>query len=182
MAATPDKIPTDLTMEIGDAPSPERFMAAARAWFGYIAEISRTAAKDGDAPRWIVRVREGSDLLALDPATDFPTDAHLYVYEKAHAGVKALMEKGIEEADLPEDALKYLSQLSDLTSGPMERRSSIRLWFQRNPIVVDETIASRVREDERLGYNDFGREAAIPRARCRAWRDRDVSDKRGSTR
>jgi len=156
MAATPDQIPTDLTMEIGDAPSPERFVAAARAFFGYIAEISKMAAKDGEVPHWVVRVREGSDLLALDPDTEFPTEAHRYVFEKAAYGVQALMEKGIEEAEIPEEALKHLSALSELTSGPMERRSSIRLWFQRNPVIVDATIASRIREDDRLGYNDFG--------------------------
>ena len=48
MPATPDQIPTDLALEIGENLSPDRFMAAARAFFGYVQEISSVVAPEGE--------------------------------------------------------------------------------------------------------------------------------------
>jgi hypothetical protein len=63
MVTTPEQVPTDLTLEIGQNLSPERFMAAARAFFGYVQEISNALAPEGEPIRWVVKVREGSSLL-----------------------------------------------------------------------------------------------------------------------
>ena len=56
MAAAPDQIPTDLTLEISENLSPDRFMAAARAFFGYVEEISKSVAPATQSSRWLVRV------------------------------------------------------------------------------------------------------------------------------
>jgi len=157
MAATPDMIPADLTMELGDDPSPSRFMSAATHFFGYIAEISKQVAPPDAVPQWVVRVREGSDLLALAPAAEAESLPWLEpIYAQAAKGVLTLIQGGIDAAALPEPALNHLNKLSELTRGPKERPMFIRLWFKRNPILVDATIAEIVREDERQGYNDFG--------------------------
>ncbi len=47
--ATPDQIPTDLTIDLGDNLSPEEFVAAVRNFMGYVAEI--TDAQKGDGAR-----------------------------------------------------------------------------------------------------------------------------------
>ena len=70
--ATPEQIPTDLTLEIGADLSPDRFIATARAFFGYVQEISQTSAPEGDLVGWTVKVREGSTLLAVDPSPSVP--------------------------------------------------------------------------------------------------------------
>jgi len=155
MAVTPDQIPTDLTVEIGEYPSPDRFLKVASAFFGYIDEISRLVSAGDQVPRWVVRVREGSDLVALEPDTGTPTAAHRDVYERAAVGIQTLLTHGIDAAALPEPALRQLATLSALASGP-KGATSIRLWFQRQPIPVDASIAGMVREDERLGYSDYG--------------------------
>jgi hypothetical protein len=56
--ATPDQIPTDLTLEIDANVTPEQFMAAARAFFGYVDEVARSIAP-GAVPKWKVMLREG---------------------------------------------------------------------------------------------------------------------------
>jgi hypothetical protein len=66
MTATPDEIPTDLTLEIDANISPDRFLAAARAFFGYVQDITKSVAPEGEV-RWVVRVREGSQLLGVEP-------------------------------------------------------------------------------------------------------------------
>ena len=156
MTATSDIVVTGLTLEIGDNPSPERFMKAAHAFFGYVAELSAQVASGHEIPRWFVRVRQGSNMVAVEPATDVPTDEHRFVYSRAESGIQDLLVGGLEASTLPEGALTHLGALSELASGPSERPTFIRLWVERRPVVMDGAIAGMIREEGRLGYSDFG--------------------------
>jgi hypothetical protein len=158
MPATPDQIPTDLTLEIGENLSPDRFMAAARAFFGYVQEISHAVTPDGEQPRWIVRVREGSALLAVAPNPSVPPEVARIVYARVERGVRNLLNRDIEDSGLPEPALKHLRTLSEMTeAGPNKAPPvPIRLWVQKKPIPFEPTIASVIREDYRADYSDFG--------------------------
>jgi hypothetical protein len=49
-------------------------MTAARAFFGYIQELSASFAPEGEPARWVVRVREGSTLLGVDPMPVTPIE------------------------------------------------------------------------------------------------------------
>ena len=158
MPATPDQIPTDLTLEIGENLSPERFMAAARAFFGYVEEVSKVFTPDNRPLRWLVRVREGSALLAVDPAPTTPPEVAHAIYARAERGIRQLIERDIEDAGLPEPALRYLRTLSEMTeAGPNKAPPvPIRLWVEKKPISFEPTIASVIREDSRADYNDYG--------------------------
>jgi hypothetical protein len=158
MPATPDQIPTDLTLEIGENLSPERFMAAARAFFGYVQEISCALAPDAEPVRWIVRVREGSTLLAVDPGPSVPQETAQRIYARTERGIRHLIDRDIEDSGLPEPALKHLRTLSEMTeAGPNEAAPvPIRVWVQRKPISLEPTIASVIREEWRADYNDYG--------------------------
>jgi hypothetical protein len=158
MSATPDQIPTDLTLEIGANLSPERFMAAARAFFGYVQEISHALAPDAEPVRWIVRVREGSALLAVDPSPGVPPEITRRIYARAEQGIRHLIDRNIDESGLSEPALKYLRTLSEMTeAGPNKAAPvPIRVWVQKRPISFDPTIASAIREEWRADYNDYG--------------------------
>lgn len=158
MTVTPDQIPTDLTLEIGENLSPERFMAAARAFFGYVEEIGRTLTTDDRPLRWIVRVREGSALLAVDPALTTPPEIARALYSRAERGIRHLIDHDIEDSGLPEPALKHLRTLSEMTeAGPNKTPPiPIRIWIEKRPISFEPTIASVIREEGRADYNDYG--------------------------
>jgi hypothetical protein len=158
LTATPEQIPTDLTLEIGDNLSPERFMTAARAFFSYVEELSHAfISPDGKMAHWVVRVREGSALLAVDPAPNVPPEIVRGIYSSTERGIRHLIEGNIEESGLPEPALRHLRTLSELTEGGRRREPvPIRLWVRRKPIDVDPTIASAIREDIRSEYSDYG--------------------------
>jgi hypothetical protein len=158
MPATPDQIPTDLTLEIGENLSPERFMAAARAFFGYVQEISHAIAPEAQPVRWIVRVREGSALLAVDPSPSVPQEITSRIYARAEQGIRRLIDRNINDSGLSEPALKYLRTLSEMTeAGPNKAAPiPIRVWVQRRPISLDTNIASTIREEWRADYNDYG--------------------------
>lgn len=156
MVATPDQVPTDLTLEIGQDLSPERFMAAARAFFGYVHELSAGIA-DGGA-RWVVRVREGSALLAVDPGPGVPPEIANLVYARAERGIHHLINRNIEDLGLQEPALKHLRTLSEMTeAGPNKPQPvPMRIWIKKMPIQLELAIASAIREDWRADYNDYG--------------------------
>jgi hypothetical protein len=158
MPATPDQIPTDLTLEIGENLSPDRFMAAARAFFGYVQELSQALAPDREPARWIVRIREGSALLALDPSPNASPEVTEVIYARAERGIRHLIERDIENSGLPEPAFKHLRTLSEMTeAGPNKVPPvPIRLWIKRKPISLEPTIASTIRENWRADYNDYG--------------------------
>ena len=158
MAATPDRIPTDLTLEIGEDLPPERFLAAARAFFGYVQEISDAVAAGDGAVKWIVRVREGSTLLAVDPTPSVPPAVAHVVYARAESGLRHLMDRNIEDSGLSEPALRHLRVLSEMTDGGTNKTLPIpiRIWILKKPIDFGPSIANVIREDQRADYNDFG--------------------------
>lgn len=158
MAATPEQIPTDLTLEIGEDLPPDRFMAAARAFFGYVQEISEAVSHDADTAKWIVKVREGSTLLAVAPKPSVPPEVARVVYARAESGLRHLVNRDIEDSGLGEPALKHLRVLSEMTeAGPNKAAPvSIRIWIEKKPIAFEPAIASAIREDQRADYNDYG--------------------------
>jgi len=156
MAATPDVLPSDLTLEIGDDLTPERFLAAARAFFGYVNEIASAVAAPGEMPSWIVRVREGSTLLGVEPSAGTPPDVVQSIYSKVEDGIRWLGNREVEQSGLPENAIKHLRALSELTEGSSGHLTQVRVWVRRRPVDIDAVIAEAVREDWRADYKDFG--------------------------
>lgn len=159
MTATPEIIPTDLTLEIDDNLSPERFMAVARAFFGYVQDISDAIALEGNnIAQWIVRVREGSSLLAVDPTPNVPDEVVQLIYNRAERGIRRLADGDLEDSGLPEPALRDLRTLSEIAEGTHGKfaPTPMRLWVRRKPISVEPSIARVIREDQRTEYNDFG--------------------------
>jgi len=156
--ATPEQIPTDLALEIGEDLSPERFMAAARAFFGYVQEVGQALVPEGEKPRWIVRVREGSTLLAVAPTPSVPPEVAKVVYVRAERGIQHLKDRDIEDSGLGEPALRHLRILAEMTeAGPNKAPPvALRLWIEKKPITFEPTIASVIREDQRADYNDYG--------------------------
>jgi hypothetical protein len=156
MTATPDIIPSDLTLEIDANLSPEAFITAARAFFGYVQEIAVSLSPEGEEPKWNVRVREGSTLLAVDPVPSTPLPVIQAVYSKAATGVDCLTKGKIEESGLSEAALKHLKILSEFGERDKTDPKPLRLWVNKKPLSVVPQIADAIREDWRSDYTDYG--------------------------
>jgi hypothetical protein len=156
MTATPDIIPSDLTLEIGEDLSPERFMAAARAFFGYVQEIGDMLSPEGKGPSWTVHVREGSTLLGIDPAADAAPEIIQAIYSRAEEGIHHLSIGEIDSSGLSEPAMRHLRTLSELAEGRRRRPHPVRLWVRCKPGDVDANIAQVISEDWRVDYDDFG--------------------------
>lgn len=152
--ATPDQIPTDLTLEIDANVTPEQFMAAARAFFGSVEELGRSIAPDGAVPKWRVQVREGSNLLAVEPVPNANPAIVQAVYQRLDDGIRHIEKGDLEGARFPDATLKHLKVLSEL--GDLKGRIPMRLWIRRKPVAVTKEIAEVIQEDWRSDYKDYG--------------------------
>jgi hypothetical protein len=154
--ATPDQIHSDLTLEIGEDLSPERFMAAIRAFFGYVEEVGRALAPDGGTQDWVVHVKEGSNLIGIDPGPG----AHIVivnrVYMAVERGIRHLTAGDFDGAEVPDNALRHLKNLSELTNRTAKKPVNLRLWVQKNPTILGDEISKTIQEDWRSGYRDYG--------------------------
>jgi hypothetical protein len=154
--ATPDQIPSDLTLEIGENLSPERFIAATRAFFGYIEEVSRSVAPAVTGMTWTVRVREGSNLIGVDPGPKFPAPVAQTVYAQIERGVRCIATGRYEDANISDAAIKHLKVLSDLGGDSRSKPTPMQLWIDRKPMMIGAEIAEAIREDWRSDYTDYG--------------------------
>lgn len=153
--ATPEQIPTDLTLDLAGDLAPEEFVLAARNFFGYVTEITAAQRGDGAEISWIVRVKEGSSLIGLEPNSTAPTSRLSMIYEKAKFGLSSLERGEINESGLTDKAVGHLKNLSDLA----ERQGlhgGVCLWVKREPVTIGGNIAKRVKEDRNSDYYDYG--------------------------
>lgn len=154
--ATPDQIPTDLTLDIGENLPPERFMAAARAFFGYVDECTDAVTPD-ERVEWVVRVREGSSLIGVDPVMRGPSPGVLAaIYTKAQSGLERLAAGDVESAGLSEVALRHLRVLAEMTDGTHGKPVPVKIWIRRAPVAVVPEVSHAIREDAKVAYNDYG--------------------------
>ena len=153
--ATPDQIPTDLTIDLGDDLSPTEFVSAIRNFMGYVAEITDAQKGDGADITWTVRVHEGSALVGVEPDPSAPKSRLAMIYKKARHGPTALAHGNIEDAGLSEKAIDHLKNLSSLV-GKHQNGKGVNLWVERKPINISAGIAKVIQEDWRSDYYDFG--------------------------
>jgi len=155
MMATPDQIPSDLTLDIGDDLAPAEFVAAVRNFFGYVQEIAEAQGGEAAAIRWSVKVKEGSTLVGLVPSRDAPKSGLSMIYEKARSGAERLARGEIGGAGLSEKALGHIRALSDLSEKSVSGRG-VNLWVRGAPVHLGGEIAKAIKGSLERDYHDFG--------------------------
>ncbi len=153
--ATPDRMPTDLTLALGDDLAPDEFIAAVRNFFGYIHEITLSQEGDGSEVGWVVKVKEGSSLIGLEPSASAPPSRLAMIYEKARYAPVAIARGDFSGAGLSDKAIKHLKALSDLSARHGDQQS-VNLWVKREPVNIGSGIARVVQLDWETDYYDFG--------------------------
>lgn len=153
--ATPEQIPTDLTLALGDDLAPDEFIAAVRNFFGYINEITASQEGDGSEVGWVVKVMEGSSLIGLEPSPSAPPSRLAMIYEKARYAPLAVARGDFVGAGLTDKAINHLKALSDLSERHGDKQS-VNLWVKREPINIGGGIARIVQQDWETDYHDLG--------------------------
>ena len=154
--ATPDQVPCDLTLEIGENLSPDRFLSAVRHFLGYVEEMGKFVAPSGGAQDWLVRVKEGSNLIGVDPGPKAKIVPVRMLYRAIEEGIKAASFQDVEAANFPDAALKHLQALSGMDQKKRGKPLSMRLWVEKRPTVIGGELAQAIQEDWKSDYKDYG--------------------------
>ncbi|MBV7266443.1 hypothetical protein [Erythrobacter ani] len=148
-------IPTDLTLDIGGEISPDDFVAAVRNFFGYVREITQDQAGDGAKIEWSVVVKEGSNLIGLEPSDAAPASRLAMIYNKASYGIEALEKGDVSGAGLSERAVNHLNTLSEISSRTTSQ-ATYRVWVRKNPKTVGASISKAIKQSWESDYYDVG--------------------------
>lgn len=149
-----DEIPADLALEIGADLDPKRFLAAAREFFAFV----DSAAAVPDTTRrldWRVKVREGSAVIALDPAPTMLSNEADVAYLRVQAATQALVSGEFSATTLSDETLEHARKLSDLTKGK-DGTVPMRVWVYHSPILFGPDVGEFIREETKPAYQDFG--------------------------
>jgi len=153
--AKEDRIPTDLTIDLGDDLAPDEFLAAVRNFLGYVAEITNAQSGDGADVAWTVKVREGSSMVGVEPDAGAPKSRLAMIYRVAEHAPGAVSRGDLRDSGVSERAVGHLKALSELASRRNGGRG-IHLWVKRRPVSIGPGIARAVREDMKGNYYDYG--------------------------
>jgi hypothetical protein len=156
MTVTVRKLSPDFTLELGDNPSPAHFLAATRAFLGYVQEVAGSVAPEGEPIHWVVQVREGSNLIAVTPAPDVDPALARGAYSLMEKGIRQVSKGRVNDSGLSDLALKHLRALSEQTRPNGHAGFPVRLWLTEKPIEVTPQIASAIAEEDSAKYQDIG--------------------------
>ncbi len=152
---TPDQIPTDLTLALEVDLTPEDFVAAVRNFFGYINEITQSQEGDGSDVSWIVKVKEGSSLIGLEPVASAPPSRLAMIYEKARHAPLSIARGDVDGAGISDKAIGHLKALSELADRHGDQQT-VSLWIRHESINIGSGIAKSVHANWDGDYHDSG--------------------------
>lgn len=152
--AQPDEIPTDLTLDVSDALSPEEFLLAVRNFIGYVAEITAAQAIEGEAVHWTVKVRQGSNLIGVEPDAAASPSRVGMIYRAARHAPAAIASGDVASAGVTEKAVAHLKALADLAVDRPDVH--VALWVQRERVAIGHDIKRQIEEDAESEYQDWG--------------------------
>ncbi len=153
--AKPEEIPTDLTLDIGGEISPEEFVLAVRNFFGYVREVTESQEDDGSKVDWIVKVKEGSNLIGLEPSAGAPPSRLAMIYNKIDFGMEAMARGDIAGAGPNDKARNHLKILSEIDNKSTEA-PRMKIWVRKQPCAIGAGIAKAIKEAWDADYFDFG--------------------------
>jgi hypothetical protein len=153
--ATAKDIPSDLAIEIAANLLPSEFLAAARNFFNYVDEITKTTI-GGDDLQWRVKVNDGSNVLAVLPNENTHTNTVNAICSRMETNIGDLLAGTFNEEQVSESAFKSLKYLSELVRNGGENPNAIKIWVKKKPIHLNREISQLIQEDWRADYNDYG--------------------------
>jgi len=153
--ATAKDIPSDLAIEIAANLRPSEFIAAARSFFNYVDEITKSTV-GGDDIEWRVKVNDGSNVLAAIPSKSTHMTTINAICTRMTGNISDLLDGNFDESQVSESAFKSLKHLSELVRDGGDNPNTVKVWIKKNPIHLNRDISRLIQEDWRADYNDFG--------------------------
>lgn len=140
--ATKEDIETDLTLEVNGDVSPAQMAKALNALSALLNSAHRLEDPDTNV-QWLVQVKKGSNLLGYYPASG-SSPVNPAVLQNIQRGLNQL-QNGIERpVGFTDGMMHNLRTLCEISKDTKNRKTSLRLWIQREPSDITVTIKSNV--------------------------------------
>jgi len=155
--ARPEDIDTDITLELdGSEITPDKFRKSVNAFVGLLEAITKSVCRDAPLVEWRMRVKAGSNLVGAD-AAEGANPNHV-------RRILALTAQGLEQFELegevppiyPDEAIKRIRELSNLTAKKIEDDTRVGIWVKKQRREITPAIYAAVRTALRTGFSEYG--------------------------
>ncbi len=146
-------IPTDLTLEIdGPNVTPERFLKAVRSFFAVVSEVATGVCGKKAGVRWTVSVKQGSNLICLNPVPGVSQAAINQVALSVQQGFGQLEEASVRPQFFSDKAIRNARELAEVGDDD----TTVRLWIKKTPRNVTKSIEANVAKLLISEHADYG--------------------------
>lgn len=150
-------IKSDLTLEItGKNVTPEKFLRSVRAFFAIVTEVTTKVAGRKSAIKWTVAVREGSNLVGLDPVPGFNPAVINRVISAVSSGIAQLEDRAAQPTSFSERAIKSLRELADVVGVSEDDDTLVRVWVKKEPVRLSHKSVAHVAQLLASEHEDYG--------------------------
>lgn len=155
--AVKSDIRADLTLEIdGKSVTPEKFVRSVRAFFAILQEVSGRISGKQERIEWRVQVREGSNLIGVQPIPGFSSAIVAEVMKAMSEGLEEIEDRAARPKHFTERAIKSLRELADVVGTTTDDDTTVRIWVKKQPIKVTHKSVAHVAELLASGHEDYG--------------------------
>jgi hypothetical protein len=156
--ATETDIDADLTLEIdGSNITPDKFLRCVKAFFGLVSEVTKDRAGNDQHVHWNVQVKEGSNLVGINPtAHSVPPAVLETIYVTVREGIESLENEAVEPEGLREPAWRHVRDLASVVGTGDDDDTRVRVWTKGLPTAISHRAVAHVASLLQEGYEDFG--------------------------
>lgn len=155
--AVKSDIKSDLTLEIdGHKVTPEKFLRSVRSFFSLLSEVTAQIAGTRDAVQWRVLVKEGSNLVGVDPVPGFNRAIVAKIIDAVAGGIAEIERQPTHPAFFSERAVRSAGELADLAGTTGDDDTTIRVWAKREPIPITHKAVAHVSALFASEHEDYG--------------------------
>lgn len=138
--ATKDDIESDVTLELDGDVSPGQLATALNAFSALLNSGHKQIDAD-NTMQWSVQVKKGSNLVEFYPKN---TTVNPVVIKNIQIGL-AQLQNGVDKPEgFSEGMMHNLRTLCNISKDTKKRKTSVRLWFNKEPSDITMTIRSNV--------------------------------------
>lgn len=155
--ATKGDIDSDLTLEVsGHAVTPDKFLRSIRSFFAILHEVTREVGGKPKAVEWLVSVKEGSNLIQVDPMPGYEPAVISVITDAVAAGISQVEDREARPLHFSEKALRNLRDLSGVVGKTEEDDTYVRVWVRKNAIDVTQKSSAHVSGLLASQHEDYG--------------------------
>lgn len=155
--ASKSDIRSDLTLEItGRNVTPEKFLKGVRTFFAIVAEVTSKVAGKKTAVQWTVAVKEGSNLVGLNPLPGTNPAIVDRIMSAVSHGVSQLEDRAAQPQFFTERAIKNLRDLADVVGTSEVDDVQVRVWVRKEPTPLTHKTVAHVAQILASEHEDYG--------------------------